>query len=122
VQHYFSSGLNSHTAIYKGVSASNNLLTGNLFELVKSAETFPLVWDLTADLTLTRLFIFQGELTAMSESAPTLASIRRAVCATASVRFSSELIVNCKRQLAHPQESDLAVKKPLGCPRSFKLI
>jgi len=33
----FSSGLNSHTAVYKFVSAINKLLTGNFFDVVKSA-------------------------------------------------------------------------------------
>jgi hypothetical protein len=44
----FSSGLNSHTAVYKCVSAINKLLTGNLFDVVKSAADISLVWDLTA--------------------------------------------------------------------------
>ncbi|WP_377474284.1 MAG: hypothetical protein P2A85_17675 [Microcoleus anatoxicus] len=44
----FSSGLNSHTAIYKCVSAINKLLTGNFFDVVKSVADISLTWDLTA--------------------------------------------------------------------------
>jgi hypothetical protein len=38
----FFSGLNSHTAVYKSVSAINNLLTGNFFDVVKSAADISL--------------------------------------------------------------------------------